>query len=508
MEELKCSFCQRPRQKVKLLVGRTGNVCDTCLDFQAKQKETNTACVMCNRFHKTHDVPKANPGVCEKCIISGTSIFRLISRGQTWIVFKQEAPSCKPHLSKLQSQNFYEYWLKQFVNDGVNLGTGDKLVDLFQIKPSKRLITYARKWTHAFPNHRDGPRVMSFWLEHFPSKESTDLAAKYLKRHWPVEELHWLFRSVLKAKAGAKLDRLVLERLENAPANDIWARCLSPYKVREGIANRLALRWLKLNEDNPNLLLMGYTTFANTPDTVAAVFKHLKKHGFSRQYNEHEIRPLLDNTRKLNMEIRPEVVEFARNWLAATEHKKDKDPESHQETEVAHVHAALIHATNDETDIENAKNWYLKHSDSRMSFLVLNELLSTRKNSNLKPDQFAIEQAKIVIRKTPLEERIPSLVGTLLAACPDSETIGIASELYAQQNIPWILIELLQHSPTEQQIAAGKVLLNEVRGWDSEHALLVALLKRAPDSRVKRRARAWLKENTRHIAKKEILKLL
>jgi hypothetical protein len=381
----------------------------------------------------------------------------------------------------------------------IDINSGEMLVEMFEIMPSKRLLTYARKWLHQFPNHQDGPRLMSFWLKHYPSRESYDLSAKFLKRHWPVSELHWLFNSVVGCKHSPRLDRLMEERLEKAPKDDIWSRCLSPYKGRPAFANRLALRWLKLNEDNPELLTQGFTFFAQSPEVVNAIFSHFRKHGMSRAYNEWEIHCILDKARELKLEILPEVIEFSRKWLF--ENPDDEDY-------AAQIHASLVRASRMESDIKEAKEWYLRHKNSDGAYAILSCLLSTREDGSLSPDPFAISEAKTRLRTMPADERTPSLVGVLLKAHQDDETIGWAKDVYDRTGLLWILVELLRYAPDPNGIAEGKSKLRQYLHTDIGHELLHVLLDRDPDASVRRCARSWLAKNSKHRCAKKVRKQL
>jgi hypothetical protein len=461
---------------------------------------TEIQCILCEKESAKLGPTGSALGVCTGCANLSKDIFEKLSRGQTWIVRTNQNPrSCKRPYRQEESKGFYDSELKQLPKTHLTENTGELLVDLLEIKPSKRLIGYARKWIYQFPNHKQAPKVLSFWLKHFPSKESFDLAAWYLKQHEPLSELHWLILSVKRGKGVPRLDRIVSERLEQAPQDDIWSRCLDPYMARSTFANKLASRWLKLNEDNPNLLLMGFTYFADSPEVVAAVFKHFRKHGFSNRYNERELQALLFKARDFKMPILPGVIKFARLWLS-----------DHAEHMMAsHAHSGMIYASEAKSDIERAKQWFLSHKSDHSSFLVLNALMHQRRESTSEPDPFAIEQAKQLIRSVPVDKSPPALIGTLLRACPDDETIMWAKQTYDRTKLDWILIELVLVSADEKLLRRAEQRMQELVGSSIEHEMLYALLKKNPSNlRTKRLARQWLAKHRRHPWAKAIKSLL
>jgi hypothetical protein len=262
---------------------------------------------------------------------------------------------------------------------------------------------------------------------------------------------------------------------------------MSPYERRFGIANRLSLRWLELNDDNPNLLLMGFTFFAESPEVVAAVFRHFQKHGISSEGNEWEIRDLLDKAFEFKMITLPDVIRFSRSWLEQNcEHQM-----------AASVNAGLVRASHG-TDIENAKKWFLAHRTSSSSFLILNELMD-RKDGEGMLDSFGTEEARKLVADTPVKDRPPALVGTLLNASPDAQTIAWAKETYAEKAMSWILIRLLYFSPDVETIEKARREMELLADSSISHEILYPMLKvDSSNARVKQLAGTWLKKNSRH----------
>lgn len=500
MKDLSCSICELPRQRVKLIVGKRANLCGKCIEDCVTPKKPTSFCPICDQIlGDNSEIDANNPSMCKKCVDGCKQVLRRISPGQAWLVYKESAFCCKPHRSEEANKVFYEQSLHDFSQKGININSGEILVDMFEIKPSKRLLVYSRKFLFEFPNHQQGPRVLSFWLKLYPSKESYDLAAKYLKRHWPVEDLHWLFNSVKAGKQNKRLDTLMEERLEKSYKDDIWCRCLSPYESRAKFANRLSLRWLELNEENPDLLLQGFTYFAESREVIEAIWKHLKKHGISRTYNEWEIHDILDKARQMNLKILPEIVEFARKWLSENRNDIDYAPE---------IISSILRISGADKDLNDAKDWYRKHRKSGSAYRILYALLHAKKDGKPSPDSFAIEEARVLLRDMPPGQRTPSLVGALLNAVQDDEIIGWTKEVYESTGMLWVLIELLRHAPNADIIAEAKLKLRKYLHTEMGHELLHELLERDPDVSVRRCARSWLDKNPTHQCAKKVRKQL
>lgn len=487
IKDLSCSLCESPRKRVKLIIGKGGKLCEKCF-YKFSPVPSSGPCIICNRGFDFKSILGPPPNVCELCWNGCTQVFRFITPGQTWIIFKESPYKCKPHQSTEANKIFYKKSLQQLSENSINIDSGEMLVDMFEIKPTKRLLIYARKFIHEFPNHPQGPRIVSFWLKHFPTEEAHKLSAKLLKSHFPVGELHWLFNSVVRGAKNQELDQLMEKRLEKNPKDDIWCRSLSPYEGRADFANKLALRWLDLNQDNPKLLLQGFSFFATEPEVVDRVFKHLKRHPILR-YNEWEIPCVLDKAHELKMSILPEVIEFAHQWLSNNPHDEENAP---------HILASLIAVTELDSDIEAAKKWYLKHRRSESRYRILIALLERTVDGVFALDPFGIEESFKLLREMRPVERIPALIGALLRAQQDDEVIGWAKEAYSQTGLLWILVELLKRVPDNKLIAEGKSQLRKHFKCELGHELLLLLLDLDPDSTVEQCAHKWLAKNPGH----------
>ena len=170
MTDLNCSFCHKPRLRVeKLIAGNSGNICNSCLACGTEMKpRLQTQCVICEKETAMIGQTDSATGVCQKCANLSKDIFEKLSPGQTWIFRTNKTPrSCKRPYSHEERKSFYDSARRQLPKTQMTENTGDLLVDLLEIKPSKKLIGYARKWIHQFPNHEQAPDVLSFWLKQF-----------------------------------------------------------------------------------------------------------------------------------------------------------------------------------------------------------------------------------------------------------------------------------------------------------------------------------------------------
>jgi len=167
-------------------------------------------------------------------------------------------------------------------------------------------------------------------------------------------------------------------------------------------------------------------------------------------------------------------------------------------------------ATKEPDDIQAAKAWHKQHRSSRDAWEVLKALLQISCSQKTEADPYVVDQAKLEIRNLPADEHRPLLVGTLVEAHADAETIAMARESYLRTNSPWTLISLLKVAPDAELTEKAHKVLDQLiaSSLGAEQELLYALLQADPSEHVLRVAKRWLRKNPSHAHTKSIRSLL
>jgi hypothetical protein len=283
--------------------------------------------------------------------------------------------------------------------------------------------------------------------------------------------------------------------LEQDPASRAWRR-LQPFEVSSKVTDKLVLRWLELNRSNSALCLdvSCVALFTDSVEVVEAVllWTETEKNNI---YVWMVLSHLLRGSSKAHHALRPRISQFVRAWVK--EHTNDEY--------CGRVFADLITVVKLAEDIRDGKVWYQQHQSFDLAWCVLTGLLRAQQ----KADPYVVEQAKRVLRNLSPEERAPVLVGALVEAHPDAETIAFAKNICMKSNLAWLIAILLPIAPDSDLLAKANEVLPELRGSEIEDDLILALLQTDPtNTSVLKAAKRWMRKNGGHASAASIQSLL
>jgi hypothetical protein len=247
------------------------------------------------------------------------------------------------------------------------------------------------------------------------------------------------------------------------------------------------LKWLRLNVRNPEAYVSSHILLAKSPEIIEAVFDWVRRGGRTGDDLTSSLKYLVPAAAKYHRSILPSVLRYARAWL-----KKNPDHEA-----AGRVYAAVLSASGSKLDILRAKQWYQEHRSSADAFYVISDILNLGYWDNTKPDDYSVKEAQLLLRKETSTDRDLLLVGTLLGAHTDDESIAWAKEAYARTKAPWILLRLLRRAPDVETIAEAEALFENVKDVQFiEPELIYAVLMADGKNKLAlRRARVWLKRS-------------
>jgi len=384
----------------------------------------------------------------------------------------------KDYCSAEENKRFFEEGLTRLSGEGLTQSSGELIVSLFAIKATRRLRTYAIRWVQAFPDDISTPEVISRWMFSFPDQEVLGIAERYLSSlEWSCDELRPIIRSVCLLPYRPKLHKLVAELLEKNPTLEMWSSVLPLPRERSAHIERLQLRWLELNIDNPEAVPFSLSFSPQSAQVTKAILRWIRKHPNQDRYVGMMLAELLRMHPRQRRALRAELTKAARIWVKA--HPAGRD--------AAYAHSALVRENCLEADRKNAKDWYIAHKTEDSALHVLREFL----DPNGAPS-WAVTEAEALLKRQAREERSPGIVGRLVSLTKDPAIIRIATEVYREKQHEWILCRLVVATKDHELICEAEAALAKHDG-KSKGEFLYALLRARPlDSNFRRRARNWI----------------
>jgi hypothetical protein len=376
-------------------------------------------------------------------------------------------------------------WLKKNKSDEA---AGAAFVMLLSIKPTTSLLADGASWLVLHRDHESAPELVAELLRADPSPKIVRLAGRYLKTLDDVGYLLPIIRATIENPPHRGLYKKIEELLERNPKHDGWnAALITTSKHRNKRVEALVLRWLKLNVGNPELSLLVHIAIKPSAETLEASLNWMRQGGRTAHHMPGSIGFLVRASVESNQAILPRVLRFARGWL-----KKNPDHET-----AGRVYASVLSATGSKLDISRAKQWYQGHQSSEDAWHVVSDILDRAYWYNTKADDYSVKEAQLLLQVATSTGRMPRLVGALLGAHTDGESVAWAKEAYARGRTPWILIRLLLRAPDAETIAEAEASFKRLKDNEElEPQMIYAVLVADPKNKVGvKRARVWLKRS-------------
>lgn len=522
MSKQKCDWCGKNVEDVAvLLVGLIANICNLCVasclqqlsrdtsdDWKPKRAECSFCC---KRATSPNHKLIAGDGVyaCWDCLrqlaeildaqtagrdassesFSAASIeedddYSCQSREETpkekeWLHLADEASDDKAFLKQGSA------WLKLNRSDEA---AGRAIAMLLAVKPSASLVAEGLSWLSQNKSKDSAPELVAELLKTDPSPKIVRLAGRYLKTLDDVRYLQPIIEAIIENAPHRGLYKKVEDLIERNPEDGSWSSALlTDSRSRSKYSHALVMKWLKLNIHNSKICVSHHIIAAKSPELIEAGFDWVRNCGRTGNDVPSLLCDLLRTTARCHRPLLPRVLSFARAWL-----KKNPDHEA-----AGRVYAAVLSATGSKQDISRAKQWYQEHRSSADAFYVISGILNHGYWGNTKPDDYSVKEAQLLLRKEASTDRDLLLVGTLLGAHTDDESIAWAKEAYARTKAPWILLRLLRRAPDVETIAEAEALFGHVKDVQFiEPELIYAVLMADRKNKLAlRRARVWLKRS-------------
>jgi len=384
-------------------------------------------------------------------------------------------------------------WLKKNKDDKA---AGLALSRLIEINPSSALLSIASAWLKKFPRDQQAPALVANLMTNAPSRQITKLASMWLESPSELWQIEDIIRATIDSTKYSSLFKSVEDLLERHPDSKVWNWALrATSSERNKRSDKLLARWLQLNVQNAELPVYLNIVLAKSPVILEAGFDWMRSGGKATRDTALCLPHLLRASARYHKPLLPRMIRFARAWL-----KTNPDDE-----EAGRIHGALLSVTRSKKDIDNAKDWYRHHETNKRAWFILSDLLSCAYYNALKPDRFAVEQAKLLLRDEQFRHENPRFVGALLGAWVDEESVGWAKETFERLGLVWILARLLMRAPDSESIRNAERVCDNWKNSEVEPEILLGILRAEPGNAFAlRHAKSWLKRNRKHAFFKSI----
>lgn len=523
MSKLKCDWCGKNSDEVEtLIVGLVVNICNRCVTFflqefsrkaHAEWKPKRAKCSFCWYCSSNSDeklISGAGVYICLECVHlcvekleeiaaeraagsesdqSGVSEEEhadcscrnreQTSKEKEWLHLANEASDDKDFLRQGR------VWLKKNKSDEA---AGNAIAMLLAVKPAAGLVAEGLTWLSQNKNHDSAPELVGELLKADPSPKIVRLAGTYLKTSDDVSYLRPIIRAIIESPPHKGLYKKIEDLIERNPADSAWSfSLLVSSKVKRESVQGLVSKWLRLNVRNPEVYVSCHIVLSKSPEVIEAAFDWVRRGGRASDDISSTLDPLVPAAAKYHRSILPSVLRVARAWL-----KKNPD---HERT--GRIYACVLSATGSKLDIGRAKQWHKGHQGSPDAWYVISDILNSGFWLNTKPDEYSVKEAQLLLRAETSSARKQRLVGALLGAHTDDESIAWAKEAYARNRTPWILMRLLLRAPDTETIAEAEAALERLKDHEElEPEMIYAVLRANPKNKVAlRRGRVWLKRS-------------
>ncbi|MBS1992363.1 MAG: ClpX C4-type zinc finger protein [Cyanobacteria bacterium SZAS LIN-3] len=533
MSELTCGWCGKNDEQVDTLIaGSDGNICNLCVAVCQRSFAEHTSsvspgtkrpkCSFCEKEpweHKARLVSGNGAHICQDCLEGCDEILNnvfwagkngeidsasksdvaepqmperepqrrageLTDSEQEWAQLVYEASDKKELLRRGTA------WLRQ---NKASPAAGEAAAQLLAIKPNAGVVSIAEAWISQHPNHESVPILLGALIKAAPSPRSIRLAGQYIQSLSNLKKSEPIIKAAI-ASQNASLCRRIGQAMDKYPTGLIWLLSLHPYPApRTKTSDKLFARWMQLNKHSQTAG-MGFAPAisSRSPLVMEACFDWMRAGGLKNDSMPFILSSMIGRSKSYHNALFPGIVRFARKWLRANPDHED----------AGRVHAALFFATRSKSDTKNAKQWYHQHQTNEHARLVISNLLEDAYRYGYKPEPFVVEQAKSWLREEKFRHKELLLLGALLGASADEETVAWAREAYSQfspHSPLWILRRLLRRAPDAETIATAEREFARWKDQEDEPEMLYALLCADPgNSLAWRRVRLWKKRDPKN----------
>ena len=491
MSKLTCGWCGKNKSEAyKLVVNQSKDtcICNECLADCKRTSDENSSSAspsigkpICSFCIQDSDTEQRRPmatkeiKICRECLercddilqndaYFGKAILRDYGYNSNTVQEKSKAspPRKAANLSEIEqqwTQLVYEAAdKKQLFKRGAawsrknktDQAAGEAVAHLLEIKSTASIVSIAESWLILYPCHKDVPLVLGALIKTAQSSKSVRHAGQYIQTLSNLKNSDPIIKAAIESQ-NPSLSKRIEQAMEKYPTGWIWITSLHPSpSQRNRTSDKLFVKWMQLNKNSQDGLI-GFTPAATSrsPQVIEACFDWVRAGGLANEDMPFILAGLFSNAQTYHKALLPRLVQFVRKWLKAnSDHKY-----------AGRMHAALFYATRSKSDTIKAKQWYRQHQNDEYAWHVLSNLLDDAYWYGYKPDQYTVEQAKKLLRQEKFRHEKPRLVGALIGASADEESIAWAREIYRRlsPHAPLsILRRLLLRAPNRETIVAAE----------------------------------------------------
>lgn len=398
------------------------------------------------------------------------------------------------------NETFFAEGLAKLRAGEMEESTGKLLMDLIEIRADKALLPFARKWIKLFPRVESAPRLVGKWLQNYESNDATYLATSYVKTYPDVNALILIVRAVAQLpKIPPKLLDAVEKRFASDPNSHVWSRLQAPENPKEEL-NVLILRWLEINRYDPKhaVEVSWIALFSQANDVLNEILRWIEVNQDKTQDIWIVFVNMLRGKSESHKLLQERVATTASQWLR-------RNPDYRNAGRIYHD---VVLALRNSAELQQAKNWYLNHSESESAYMALAGILRAAHLTGDALEPEFVSHAKRILASQLPQDRAPVLVESLLLVSDDPESIGLAKEiLHHHPPHPWLLVALLRVSPDDELISKASERLKKFD--DGSPELIIEMLKIDPKNEIaKTAAKRWLKKYPDNEQSKTVQSLL
>lgn len=377
--------------------------------------------------------------------------------------------------------------------------SGALIAEMLEFKQPVALATYAQRWLKLFPEAENTPDVAGELLRAYPSADSINIAAYYLSAVSNYDNLYTIFRACFELPFNEKLHKIIERLIERQPEAPIWGRVLyRPDMKSNEPLEKFVLRWLHLNKKNPNLDVSLVALFTSSDLVLDAIMDWIDTVGRDSKHIEFSLDFIYRSAARIDKTLMPRIAAAGRRSLKG----------KHSDESVAAIYATIVRASGEQNDVQAAKAWFRTHRSTKRVWPILTAILQTNERNQREADEFAIVEAKALLRNLPMGA-IPALVGALVRAHPDTETIATAKKTYEETQLTWILETLVEVAFDAEINRLALEALAKMNGAEYAHELISSLLQINPtNAEVVQFANTWITKNPLHTSVPKIKSLL
>ncbi|HEY9777778.1 MAG TPA: hypothetical protein V6C81_28720 [Planktothrix sp.] len=395
----------------------------------------------------------------------------------------------RDYYEKEETKALYQSSLEKFRRGAFEESSGRLIADLFDIKPTKELVRYTKRWLSDYPNHEYAPKLVGIWLEETKSNDASYFAAKYVQRVKDPQSLALILMAAGKQPQRRHLLNAIQRRFERQPHHQVWGN-LEIHEVHNKSTDSFIKNWLDVNKDNAAIAASVSTVvlFTNNPDTLEAALRWADSRKEAEWFVANTFVNFLSE-QEPHLSLRPRVLSAAWRWF-----QTNRDHEG-----LGLLVNRLAQTSESLSKLDTLKDWYFEHRDDDTSTNALIGLLLAYLKLGVDAHPGLVESALSRLR-VPIDARPHGLLIPMLEIQPSQEISGMMREACLNMKASGLIMRALLKGIADDEavLCAGYKLLAENSPYGAGKLLFALLEKDTDKQRSTLAAKKWLRKNRDH----------